>query len=50
MKDSFRILNLKAPSDADEPVTKKEKYTDSIFFYKNGSKAMTGDIKMDHKK
>ena len=23
MKDSFRILNLKAPSDADEPATKK---------------------------
>ena len=22
MKDSFRILNLKAPSDADEPATK----------------------------
>ena len=26
MKDSFRILNLKAPSDADEPATKN--YTD----------------------
>ena len=23
MKDTYRILNLKAPSDADEPVTKK---------------------------
>ena len=48
MKDSFRILNLKAPSDADEPATKN--YTDNNFFYKNGSKPMTGDINMDHKK
>ena len=30
MKDSFRILNLKAPSDADEPVTKKTQRVISI--------------------
>ena len=30
MKDSFRILNLKVPSDADEPATKS--YTDTNFF------------------
>ena len=30
MKDSFRILNLKTPSDADEPATKN--YADSNFF------------------
>ena len=48
MKDSFRILNLKVPCDADEPATKS--YTDSNFFLKNGSQPMTGDINMDHKK
>ena len=48
VKDSFHILNLKAPSDPKEPATKN--YTDSNFFYKNGSKPMTGDINMDHKK
>ena len=34
IKDSFCILNLKSPSDADEPATKK--YTDSNFFTKMG--------------
>ena len=48
MKDSFRILNLKAPSDADEPATKN--YTDSNFFYKNGSSPMTGNINMNNNK
>ena len=48
MKDTFRILNLKVPSDADEPATKN--YTDNNFFLKNGSKPMTGNINMDHKK
>ena len=48
MKDSFRILNLKVPSDADEPATKN--YTDSYFFYINGSKPMTGDINMNNNK
>ena len=34
MKDSFRILHLKAPSDADEPATKND--TDSNFFTEMG--------------
>ena len=48
MKDSFRILNLKSPSDADEPVTKS--YADSNFFYKNGTTPMTGNINMNNNK
>ena len=32
MKDTYRILNLKAPSDPKEPATKN--YTDSNFFIK----------------
>ena len=48
MKGSFRILNLKVPSDADEPATKS--YTDSNFFQKNGSSPMTGDVKMNNNK
>ena len=46
IKDSFRILNLKAPSDADEPATKQ--YTDSHFFYRDGSHPMTGDVNMNN--
>ena len=48
MKDTYRILNLKAPSDADEPVTKN--YAESNFFYIDGSQPMTGDIDMNNKK
>ena len=48
MKDTYRILNLKNPSDADEPATKN--YTDSNFFLKNGSKPMTGNINMNNNK
>ena len=48
MKDSFRILNLKSPSDADEPATKS--YTDNNFFLKNGSSPMTGNINMNNNK
>ena len=48
MKDTYRILNLKDPSDANEPATKN--YTDINFFYRDGSQPMTGDINMDHKK
>ena len=48
MKDSFHILNLKAPSDAKEPATKN--YTDNNFFYKNGSSPMTGNINMNNNK
>ena len=45
MKDTYRILKLKDPSDADEPATKN--YTDNNFFYRDGSKPMTGAIDMD---
>ena len=48
MKDSFRILNLKAPSGSSEPVTKN--YAESNFFYRDGSKPMTGNIDMNNKK
>ena len=46
MKDSFRILNLKAPSDAKEPVTKN--YAEINFFYRDGSKPMTGNLNMNN--
>ena len=48
MKNTYRILNLKAPTDADEPVTKN--YAESNFFYRDGSQPMTGDIDMNNKK
>ena len=48
MKDTFRILNLKSPSDADEPVTKN--YVESNFFKRDGSQPMTGDVNMNNKK
>ena len=48
MKDTFRILNLKSPSDADEPVTKN--YAESNFFQRDGSQPMTGDVNMNNKK
>ena len=48
MKDTFRILNLKSPSDADEPVTKN--YAESNFFKRDGSQPMTGDANMNNKK
>ena len=48
MKDTYRILNLKAPSDASEPVTKK--YAESNFFYRDGRQPMAGDINMNNKK
>ena len=48
MKDTFRILNLKSPSDADEPVTKN--YAESNFFKRDGSQPMTGDVNMNNKK
>ena len=41
MKDTYRILNLKSLSDADEPATKQ--YADIRFFFRNGSHPMTGD-------
>ena len=48
MKDTYRILNLKSPSDADEPVTKN--YAESNFFQIDGSQQMTGDVNMNNKK
>ena len=48
MKDTYRILNLKSPSDADEPVTKN--YAESNFFQRDGSQQMTGDVNMNNKK
>ena len=48
MKDSFRILNLKSPLDADEPATKQ--YADIRFFYRDGSHPMTGDVNMNNNK
>ena len=46
VKDTFRILNLKAPSDADEPATKQ--YADSHFFFRDGSHPMTGDVNINN--
>lgn len=48
MKDTYRILNLKSPSDADEPATKQ--YADSRFFFRNGSHPMTGNVNMNNNK
>ena len=48
MKDSFRIKNLKAPIDAEEPATKQ--YADIHFFYRDGSHPMTGDVNMNNKR
>ena len=42
MKDTYRILNLKSPSDGDQPATKQ--YADINFFFRNGSHPMTGDV------
>ena len=46
MKDTYCILNLKTPSDADEPATKQ--YADFHFFYRDGSHPMTGDVNMNN--
>ena len=48
MKDRYRILNLKSPSDADEPATKQ--YSDSKFLDRDGSKTMTGNLSMNNNK
>ena len=47
MKDTYRILNLKTPIDADEPATKQ--YADIRFLYRDGSHPMTGDLNMTNK-
>ena len=44
MKDTYRILNLKKPSDADEAVTKS--YTDNNFLKTDGTKPMTQDLSL----
>ena len=44
MKDTYRILNLKSPSDADEAATKS--YTDNNFLKTNGTKPMTQDLSL----
>ena len=46
MKDTYRILNLKSPSDGDQPATKQ--YADINFFFRNGSHPMTGNVNMNN--
>ena len=48
MKDTFRIINLKSPSDADEPATKQ--YVDSTFLDRDGSHAMISNLNMNNNK
>ena len=48
MKNTYRILNLKSPSDGDQPATKQ--YADINFFFRNGSHPMTGNVKMNNHK
>ena len=48
MKDTYCILNLKSPSDGDQPATKQ--YADINFFFRNGSHPMTGDVNMNNHK
>ena len=48
MKDRYRILNLKSPSDADEPATKQ--YSDSKFLDRDGSRTMIGNLSMNNNK
>ena len=48
MKNTYRILKLKSPSDADEPATKQ--YADGTFLDRNGSHAMIGDLNMNNNK
>ena len=47
MKDTYRILNLKAPSDVDEAATKS--YTDNNFLNLDGTKKMNRNLDMDNK-
>ena len=46
MNHRYRIQNLKAPIDADEPATKQ--YADIRFFYRDGSHPMTGNVDMNN--
>ena len=46
MKNTYRILKLKSPQDADEAATKQ--YADSTFLDRDGSYAMIGDLNMNN--
>ena len=46
MKDRYRILNLKSPSDADEPATKQ--YADSTFLDRGGDRGMIANLVMNN--
>ena len=45
MKDTYRILNLKSPSDSDEPATKQ--YADSTFLDRGGDRGMIANLVMN---
>ena len=46
MKDTYRILNLKSPSDVDDAATKS--YTDNNFLNLDGTKKMSGNLDMNN--
>ena len=46
MKDTYRILNLKSPSDADEPATKQ--YADSKFLDRGGDRGMIANLVLNN--
>ena len=46
MKRTYRITNLKAPMDGNEPATKD--YTDNTFLDRDGSYPMKGNLDMDN--
>ena len=48
MKDRFRILKLKSPSDVDEPATKQ--YADSTFLDRSGDRGMIANLVMNNHK
>ena len=48
MKDRYRILNLKSPSDSDEPATKQ--YADSTFLDRGGDRGMIANLDMNNNK
>ncbi|CAH3185475.1 unnamed protein product, partial [Porites lobata] len=51
MKDTYRILNLKTPSDVDEAATNQpatKNYTDNNFLNLDETEKMTGNLDMDN--
>ena len=46
MKDTYRLLKLKTPTDVDEASTKS--YTDNNFLNLDGTKKMSGNLDMDN--